>query len=228
MKLAPHCPVKYGFDAEKPPAVPNDNADSVVTGHFTASFDKRLWMFHRRWEPAPNTSIRATLMIVHGTVDHSGAYKELARNLTAEGIAVVAMDMRGWGLSDGESMYVPDMNAFVEDVAHLYREIHALPRYTNVKPRFLLGKSLGGTVAAFTVATHPELWTGLAGLSGAFALNPTIREPPSIVLTVLGLLANVYPKMPFKTLFDEKLIVSDPKALEAWRDDPLCCSYNCC
>ena len=43
-------------------------------------------------------------MIVHGTVDHSGVYSELGQFLAAQGVAVFASDMRGWGRSDGEPL----------------------------------------------------------------------------------------------------------------------------
>jgi alpha-beta hydrolase superfamily lysophospholipase len=36
-------------------------------------------------------------------------------------------------------------------------------------------------------------------------------------------LANLTPKLPFKPLFDPKLLVSDETALKGFQDDPLCC-----
>ena len=77
MKLPPHSPHKYGFDPKSSPSAPIANIDE---GAFSASFDQRLWMFHRSWEPPAGAKVHATLMIVHGTVDHSGAYAELGIN----------------------------------------------------------------------------------------------------------------------------------------------------
>jgi alpha-beta hydrolase superfamily lysophospholipase len=121
MKLSPHCPIKFGFgkDCSSPPEVTDEATSSVKEGFYSPSFDDLLWMFHRRWEPEKGTMVKATLMIVHGTVDHSGVYAELAKALATSGIAVFAMDMRGWGLSDGESMYIDDMDTFVSDVVAL-------------------------------------------------------------------------------------------------------------
>jgi alpha-beta hydrolase superfamily lysophospholipase len=214
-----HLPIKYGFDTSRPPEVPSQLSD---VGQFTASYDQRLWMFHRYWEPAKNTNVQATLIIVHGTVDHSGAYDELAKKLTQVGIAVFALDMRGWGLSDGESMYIDNIDTFVSDVENLYRHVHSLPRYQDIKSRFLMGKSLGGTVTAFCVAKYPRHWTGIMGLSGAYQVDQAL-QPSSFVIALLKGLSKVFPKRPFKTLFDEHLIVADEKALQAWREDPLCC-----
>ena len=217
MKLLPHCPVKYGFDENLPPLVSNANE-----GNFSISFDHRLWMFHRSWHPPLGVKVQATLMIVHGTVDHSGVYAELAQQLALVGIAVFALDMRGWGLSDGESMYIDDMETFIADVDALYQHVHSLSRYKTITSRFLMGKSLGGTVTAFCVDKHPTHWTGILGLSGAYQLDAKLA-PSSIIMLLLKGLARLLPKLPFKPLFDEHLIVADEQALQKWREDPLCC-----
>ena len=217
--LRPHCPIRYGFDESSPPALSNVDANE---GRFSKSFDHRLWMFHRSWHPPLGTKVHATLMIVHGTVDHSGAYAELAQQLALAGVAVFALDMRGWGLSDGESMYIDDMETFIADVDALYQHVHSLSRYKAIESRFLMGKSLGGTVTAFCVAKHPMHWTGIIGLSGAYQLDAKLTPSPIIMVFLKGL-ARFLPKLPFKSLFDEHLIVADEQALQEWRDDPLCC-----
>lgn len=219
LTLLPHCPVKYGFNENSPPSMPNVDAKG---GSFSKSFDHRLWMFHRSWHPPLEVKVHATLMIVHGTVDHSGAYAELAQQLALAGIAVFALDMRGWGLSDGETMYIDDIETFIADVDTLYQQVHSLSHYNAITSRFLLGKSLGGTVTAFCVAKHPKHWTGILGLSGAYQLDAKLAPSP-ITMVLLKGLARVLPKLPFKSLFDEHLIVADEKALQAWREDPLCC-----
>lgn len=145
-----HNPIKYGAPRKmdvtmEPPTVPVDQL-----GSFHPSFDNRLWLFGRKWEP-PGEVI-ATMIILHGTVDHSGVYSELALDLVSKGIAVFASDMRGWGLSDGEPMYFHDLDTFVADVRADHERIHSEPRYKNVKARYILGKSLGGLIAAHTVA----------------------------------------------------------------------------
>lgn len=226
MKLAPHLPIKYGpvdDNGDSPPPVPAEHL--VDGGTFLPSSDGRLWLFHRQWEPAVEKT-RATLMIVHGTVDHSGVYREMGRRLADRGIAVFAMDQRGWGLSDGESMYVDDMDNFVADVDALYQHIHTQERYATVKPRFLLGKSLGGLVTAFAALSHPSHWTGLIGLSAAYDWNPKMGNPSFLAKSVLGLLGHVSPKLPVRPLFKDTLLVKDADALQRFRDDELCCKDN--
>lgn len=210
----PHRPIKY-LDAKRAPAVPPG-----VNGQFNRSFDDRLWLFTRQWEPPADEPVKATLIINHGTVDHSGAYQELGERLAREGIAVFAPDMRGWGLSDGEPMYIDAMDNFVRDVVSHYERIHSPDHHGRVRSRFLLGKSIGGLIGAMTVASHPDLFRGLIGLSGAFKVDPA-QVPPAPVLAVLRLLARMFPKKGFRQPFDPKLITSDPKALHHWERDPL-------
>lgn len=166
---------------------------------------------------------KATLMILHGTVDHSGVYREIGQRLAAKGIAVFAMDQRGWGLSDGESMYVDSMENFVADVDTFYQYIHTHDRYSKVKSRFLLGKSLGGLVTAFAALSYPSHWTGLIGLSGAYDVNPKRGDPSIIAKGLLGLLGYISPKLPLLPLFDDHLLVKDNEALQRFRQDELSC-----
>lgn len=188
-----------------------------INGAFHPSKDGRLWLFERRWEPpkAP----KATLMIVHGTVDHSGVYAELAAALTAVGVAVFASDMRGWGLSDGEALYFHDLDTFVEDVKADYWRIHTEERYKNVAHRFLLGKSIGGLVTAFVASRYPDLFSGLIGLSGAYEIASML--PPAPVMWALNSVVWLSPKLPLKPVFRPELIVSDAAALDEWRRDEL-------
>jgi acylglycerol lipase len=224
-KLPDHLPIKYGTPEDsKPPSIPTDVSFQSGQGFFRPSFDKKLWLFCRKWEPKPESGpIEATLMILHGTVDHSGVYEELAQRLVQTcNAAIFAPDMRGWGLSDGESMYLHDMDTFVQDVKSWYDEIHTQPRYRDVKTRLLMGKSIGGLLSIYCVTKYPRVWTGLIGLSGAYQMSPSMTPSP-ILMTGLNLLARVVPKLSVKRLFDEKLIVRDPDALQKWREDPLCC-----
>jgi alpha-beta hydrolase superfamily lysophospholipase len=226
--LPPHDPIKYGFDTTSKketrtsPVVENDTL--TENGQFTPSYDERLWLFHHLWEPPPEIPVRATLMILHGTVDHSGVYKELATTyLNPQGIAVFAMDMRGWGLSDGESMYFYDMDTYIADVENFYNMFHTMERYRTVTSRFLLGKSLGGTLAAFCAAQFPRYWTGLIGLSGAFnPVSRAARVPSPLAMSILRSLSGWIPKMPLRKMFQDEAIVADASALQAWRNDVLC------
>jgi len=213
-----HSEVKY-YALKTIPPTPTLPEGEI--GYFERSWDDRLWLFHRQWEPSVSTNPIATLMIIHGTVDHSGVYAEIGKVLSDAGIAVFASDMRGWGLSDGEDLYVDDIATFVADIDYSYKRIHSSSRYSDVKARFILGKSIGGLVAAFAALEHESHFSGLLGLSGGYQIDPKIGIPPPIVCQALKYLNEYLPKFPIKPLFDSSLIVSDAAALEEWKADPL-------
>lgn len=211
-----HTALRY-TDNNVPPPVPT-NLPLGQRGEFIRSWDDRLWLFQRQWFPV-GRPIVATLMILHGTVDHSGVYHELGMALSQQaGIAVFATDMRGWGLSDGESLYFHKMATFVKDVEANYTVMH--DRLPNVQHRFLLGKSIGGLIAAYTCAQKNVHFTGLVGLSGAFQVDAPLI-PPAPIMGFLHCLNMIFPKLPLKTLMAPELLVSDEAAIAEWQADPL-------
>ncbi|CAK9086943.1 Monoglyceride lipase (MGL) (Monoacylglycerol lipase) (MAGL) [Durusdinium trenchii] len=221
--LPPHQAIMY--EQDKPPVAEDGHCSDAVVflGEFNRSFDRRLWLYTRSWEPQDKSKVWATMMIVHGTVDHSGVYAELGAALAQHGVAVFASDMRGWGRSDGERLYVDSIDSFAGDILADYHRIHGPgASYAHVRSRFLLGKSIGGLFTAWTAAmpSARQLWTGLIGLSGAFQIDSAVK-PSLLRQLLLPLLGLLVPKRPLKPPFDPKLIVSDAAALKAWEEDPL-------
>lgn len=212
-----HTPLLYGND--KPP-VP-DNLPSNQRGDFVRSSDNLLWLFSRQWiPPSKQQPILATLLILHGTVDHGGVYDELATLLNKAGIAVFCTDMRGWGLSDGESYYFHDVDVFVQDVKDQYLRIQQ--QFPHAQHHFVLGKSIGGLIAAHAVCRDGDLkFSGMIALSGAFGIDQCMIPSTPVLMILLNSLNKVMPKLPLKPLMPASLLVSDEAAQEQWQDDPL-------
>ena len=111
-------------------------------------------LFEQAWRPAQGEP-RATFVIMHGLMDHSSRYDELARSLTANGIAVHAFDLRGHGHSAGVRVavdsfddYVDDLAAFTERVRHQEHDV----------PVFVMGHSMGGAIVTlYALDRKPEL-----------------------------------------------------------------------
>src|SRR5271157_1297922 len=79
--------------------------------------DAGLKLFLRRW--LPEGEVRAAVALVHGVNEHGGRYARLAGDLIAHGIAVHAIDLRGFGRSDGERGLVLKFDDLLDDVEHL-------------------------------------------------------------------------------------------------------------
>ena len=140
-------------------------------------------IFYRGWRPAQRP--HAIIVVVHGFNAHSGHYAWAAEQLTAHGLAVFALDLRGRGSSDGERFYVEQFDDYVSDVASLVRLVRSEEKSV---PLFLLGHSAGGVVACLYAVEHQGELAGLICESFAF------RVPaPDFALAVLKGLSHVAP-----------------------------------
>ena len=105
----------------------------------------------------------ATALLLHGYMDAAGTFDLLAPSLTEAGLRVLAPDMRGFGAGPkappGSYYHFPD---YVADVAAIVRE--AVPAGA---PLFVVGHSMGGTIASLFTGTFPERVTKLAILEGS-------------------------------------------------------------
>ena len=113
------------------------------------------------WEPSPDVAARGVAVLLHGFQDVGASFDLVAPALAAEGLRVCAPDLRGFGqsgrVSGGAYYHFPD---YVFDVAEL---IDAL---SPAAPIFLVGHSMGGTIASMYAGTYPERVALLALLEG--------------------------------------------------------------
>ena len=151
-------------------------------------------------------------MIVPGFNSHSGYYEGVASALTARGLDVYALDLRGRGQSDGERFFVDTFNDYVSDVAALAEFVK--PRAAGV-PVFLLGHSAGGVVACLYALEHQSELAGLVCESFAF------RVPaPDFALAVLKGLSHLAPHAHVLHLKNEDFS-RDPAVVARMNADPL-------
>lgn len=156
-----------------------------------------LTLFGQWWVPADREP-RAVVLLVHGTALHSGFYKPWADHLVGKGYAVFAIDLRGWGQSQGMGKrgYVRNYDEYIGDVRIAYGELRK--RYP-AQPVFLQGESLGGTVVLMMDALHVIPASGLILNAPAVKPNPGIgivRAPGFLAdfgLWGLGILGKMAP-----------------------------------
>ena len=169
-----------------------------------------LSIFFRSWRPAAQA--RAVVVIVPGFNSHSGYYQWVAEQLTAGGLAVYAVDLRGRGQSDGERFYVEKFQDYVDDAAHLIALAKMRDRGL---PVFLLGHSAGGVVSCLYTLEHQTELAGLICESFAFQV-----PAPDFALAVLKGLSHIAPHahvLPLKNADFSR----DPAAVDKMNADPL-------
>ncbi|HNY30226.1 MAG TPA: alpha/beta fold hydrolase [Fibrobacteria bacterium] len=162
------------------------------------------------WIPA---DARATVFLVHGFYNHSGTWSPHIRRWTAQGLAVVAFDLPGHGLSDGRRMdidSVPEYAMALEAVEDSLRNRVPLPW-------MVVGHSLGGTVV-LERGTRPEY-----PYARSILLAPLVRYADwskiGIALPLVGLTTDhVERKRDIHSSSDTaflRTLLTDP--LEGWR-----------
>lgn len=164
------------------------------------------------WLPASAPS--AGVVLAHGYAEHLGRYEHVAAYLTAQGIAVFALDHWGHGQSEGVPGFVPRFSAFTDGMEELLAAVEAAhPRL----PLFLLGHSMGGLIAALHLATHQSHYVG-AVLSGPLII-PT-EAPSRLMQWISRLLSRIAPKLGVLAL-DATGVSRDPAVVAAYLADPL-------
>jgi acylglycerol lipase len=169
-----------------------------------------LQIFYRLWQPAGDP--RAVVVICHGVNSHGGQHAWAAERLTERGFAVLALDLRGRGRSEGERFYVADIADYVADVAGTIAIAKA--RYPGCK-LFLLGHSAGGVTSATYVLDHQAEIDGFICESFAFQV-----PAPGFALAAIKGLSHIAPHLGVLKLKNEDFS-RDPEWVAALNADPL-------
>jgi alpha-beta hydrolase superfamily lysophospholipase len=185
------------------------------------------------WRWLPDGDVRGTVQIVHGASEHAGRYGRLAAALTARGLAVYAMDLRGHGrtaestgigrfASQGTGAGVDDLLADVHDLHLLIADNHP------GVPHVLLGHSMGSIIALASAERDGDALVGLV-LSGPIGAAPQLAETVSALedavtagagdnaLDALGPFNQAFE--PARTRYD--WLSRDPAEVDAYIADPL-------
>lgn len=103
---------------------------------------------------------RAVLLCVHGLGLHNNSFEAFGKRMAKEGIAVYAVDVRGFGsFVNKEGNDKVDFEACLEkDIKRTLRVIHKAHQGL---PVFLLGESMGGAIALRATEKYPDLVDGL-------------------------------------------------------------------
>ena len=124
-----------------------------IEGQFTGV--KGLEIYWQSWQDAVPT--RAVVVISHGAGEHSGRYRACRGALAGLGYPVYALDHRGHGRSEGRRALVDRLDNAAADLDVL---IDLARREHPEVPLFLLGHSLGATIALRYALRHQDKLDG--------------------------------------------------------------------
>lgn len=129
--------------------------------------EDNLTLFSQWWLPETPQTPKAVLLFLHGTIAHSGFYSPMANHFSQQGYAVLGVDFRGWGQSQGHGRngvidsyddYLLDLNAAYQQAKNRYPDL----------PIYLQGESMGGTIAL------------LSQIEGTIAVDGLILNAPAV------------------------------------------------
>lgn len=148
----------------------------------------------------------------------------LIRELNTRNLAVFAHDHVGHGNSTGLRAYFPSFSNLISDLLAHVDSVDAKHNLSSRHiPIFLLGHSMGGTVAIVASRDNPTKFAGIA-------LSSAASEPPESMFGIAGkiqlalssLTSALVPKMQLLALPKS----SDEELQKLFESDPLNCSEN--
>ena len=173
---------------------------------------KDLDIYYQCWLPEGDT--RAVLLVVHGWAEHSGRYTNLVDYFVPKGYAICALDHRGHGRSEGPRGYVDRFPDYLLDLKTFFDLVRSQHSDTKI---FMVGHSMGGTVATAYVIEHQHELAGLL-LSGASLMVGS--GLPSALIPLARILSVLMPRMGVFVL-DAADISQDKAVVDAYVNDPL-------
>lgn len=147
------------------------------------------------------------VVIVHGLGEHSGRYLRTGSILADAGLKVTSFDLIGFGGTGGRRAFVDSWDRFLDQTA-LHVE-------AALRPRVLLGHSMGGAIAleyALSGRPKPDLLVLSAPALGGGAVWQRKAAP---------ILARAFPALTIPNGIRGEQLSSDPAVGEAYFADPL-------
>ena len=111
----------------------------------------------------PEDSPGVPILLVHGLASNARLWDGPARRLTELGHAVVAVDLRGHGLSDKpDDGY--EINMVADNIAEVITALR--PHQSAAQKPLVIGQSWGGNLVVELAHRHPELIRGIVAVDG--------------------------------------------------------------
>lgn len=172
------------------------------------------------WVHTPQKKPRHRILLIHGMSEHSGRHMNTISFLVDLGYEVVRFDLRGSGQSGGERQWVEHWGDYVDDAARVFNWVcSTMPPL----PLYVLGHSLGGTVAIYFSAKYASQIEGLMLSAPVHILGSSVS---SLKITVGRVVERLMPHMRLPRNVDQGAISRDPEVVKAYINDPLGCAHN--
>ncbi|HEY9776106.1 MAG TPA: alpha/beta fold hydrolase [Planktothrix sp.] len=131
----------------------------------------------------PSVTPWAAVLCIHGLGYHKESYSALGRRLSRVGVAVYAIDVRGFGVYKETKRHAKvDFEQSFGDVKEAVTCMHAA--YPKL-PVYVLGESMGGAMALQCATRYPELVNGV--VSSVPSFNSLRNLPFGLKVALIGM-----------------------------------------
>ena len=131
---------------------------------YTFKTEDNFELYGQSWNASNNA--KAVLIVVHGLLEHSSMYKELAEVVNQHNIHLLAVDIRGFGKSSVNRLKKLTVENICKDLEIITHDTEEL--YPGL-PRILYGFDLG----ALTVLSYAS--TKVRKIAGVIAVSPIFK-----------------------------------------------------
>ena len=173
---------------------------------------KDLDLYYQCW--LPDGEPKAVLLVVPGLAEHGGRYTNVVGHFLPKGYAVYSLDHRGHGKSEGLRCHVERFSDYLNALATFFNIVRGEQGDTRI---FLIGHSMGGTIATAYAVHHQHELAGLI-LSGATLKVGSGISPAQILIA--RVLSVLLPKMGVSVI-DASTISRNQAVVDAYVNDPL-------
>jgi len=154
------------------------------------------------------------LLVIHGLAEHSGRYTNLVDYFVPKEYAVCGLDHRGHGKSEGLRGFVKKFSDYVDDLKIFVDIVRGEQGDTKI---FLVGHSVGGTIATAYAVNHQRELAGLILSAPTLKVGSSVSRIDIIMARVLSALL---PKAGIAVI-DASAISRDKGVVDAYVSDPL-------
>lgn len=181
-------------------------------------FDKRGKAVQGYHFPCENP--HHVVCLIHGIGEHAGRFSRVADYFNREGIAVVSMDLRGHGRTQGVRGHCAPREEVLKDIDALVE--YAQEFYPGV-PIVMYGHSMGGNITLDYRARggHNDIPAGYVISAPWIRL---VRPVSGVLYQAMKVLKTVMPKVKIKSEFPEEKL-GNVEYVRPYKEDPLVHPY---
>jgi alpha-beta hydrolase superfamily lysophospholipase len=159
----------------------------------------------------------AVICLIHGIGEYAERYDKIAEIFNRDNIAVVSMDLRGHGLTEGIRGHAAPRNSVLEDIDCLIRFIE--DKYVNT-PIFIYGHSMGGNIGL----DYRRIGSKKAAIKGYIITGPwlvLIKKIPKILELFVTVASYLKPEATMDTGLDASKIAHVENEVKDYIRNPL-------